>query len=299
MAVLLVFVIVLSGGLGVTESQKQTDYLEYDDSSADINDTFPNSPNHSFPLEDKVPPALTDLSGDFSSEANISIWNEVTYGPISNEVEVAENGTSFTDSTVDDFYSSLSNETMEVTSETDYNSTSDYDYESSLNGTDPTTASYGGESSESDNATTVKRSTLFDWQKTTTESNSFSLARATTIRNELNLGRTTQSPGYVPTPRPERTTTLKLFKESLALAVQPFACKSFERLARLSTPEINVYSVEGGDSLNLTCMSKKPHKWVTEAPIFNKGHPEMNVLVGVGSCYDFAPAVVFSFVSRG
>ena len=315
MTFLLVFVMVLSGGLGVTESQKQTDYPdEYDDSPANINDTFPNPSNHSFPLEDDPrPPSLVDLSEDFSSEdlsleGNTTLWNSngtsvpISSGPnvtaglgdFASEVEPIENGTRSTEmernSTIEGYFDfGVSNGTLQ----SDDNSTKDY-YEDEIdlfrNGSSSTTESYQTVLSN-ETRTTVKRSTLFDWEKSTTESNTFSLARATTIRNELSLGQTTQRPGYFPTPTPERTTTIKLFKESVALAVQPFACKSFERLERLSTPEVNVYSVEGGDSLNLTCMSKKAHKWVTEAPIFNKGHPEMNVLVGDARC-DFAFVVL-------
>ncbi|XP_059078856.1 uncharacterized protein LOC131877251 [Tigriopus californicus] len=63
----------------------------------------------------------------------------------------------------------------------------------------------------------------------------------------------------------------------IGLAFQPEQCLSFRRLPEYSTPTRNVFSVESGDNLNITCMTIQPHRWRSNAPLF-EGNVELKNL---------------------
>lgn len=63
----------------------------------------------------------------------------------------------------------------------------------------------------------------------------------------------------------------KLKKRRIVMTVQPTECQGFLKMDNFSSsspPPFSHYSIESGQGLNLTCMTRGPHRWHSTASLF-------------------------------
>ena len=65
-----------------------------------------------------------------------------------------------------------------------------------------------------------------------------------------------------------------------------------------SSPNLTIYSVEPGSSVNLTCLSEGPHRWTSTAPQFTQSLDKASTIVGIFYCFSATrDTATYSFIA--